>query len=158
MKNNTYQFYVLCQNFLTLQPHPEVPTAAQIVEFARTCEGLSWKPEVEGLELLEKCVNRSSEVKDDDVWMDTKNMFIIDAFKDLSSLRDPKAMQLFEQLYRQASFAEKDSNIIWARKVMKRPGGSAVVILHVQDYTTFKRMVEREGGIGDIDSGKMIFA
>jgi len=158
MKKNTYQFYVLLHNFLALQPHPELPTIKDIVEFAKTCEGLSWEATEESVEFLERSVNRSSTIDDDDAWMDALNEFIVSAFKDLSSLRDPKGMELFGKLHKKTSNAAIDENIVWTRKVIGRQDGSAVVILHVADYEKFKKLVEKPTGYGDLEAGKIIFA
>jgi hypothetical protein len=58
---------------------------------------LSWNLNEENLKLLHRCVNESSSL-DDETWTQTRNEFIIAAFKDLSSFRNPKAMGIFERL------------------------------------------------------------
>jgi len=154
---NTYAFYSAVLDYLVLQPSSEEAERKNLVALASTCDGLSWGATDENLALLEQCCNRQSTLEDEDVWADTRERFVIAAFKDLSSLRDPKAMSLFKKIHREVTF-EEEENFLWARKVMKRPDGSAVVILHVRDYERFKNQVEDPTGNGDIESGRMIYS
>lgn len=104
----------------------------------------SWETTKENIEKLEQCVNRSSEVEDDDEWSMTTNDFVKAAFKDLSVLRDPAAMVLFDSIGRICipTYANGEDVFIHAKSVKERQDGSGVIILHVSDLERFRKILE----------------
>jgi hypothetical protein len=116
---------------------------------------VSWELNEENLKLLWTCVNRSSTL-DDDMLFETQNVFITEAFKDLSSLRNPHAMSVFAKL-RAICVANNGEILLWGRKVTKRTDGSAVMVLHVSNLEAFEKMLHRETGHGFLQEGLMIY-
>jgi len=104
----------------------------------------SWDATEETLLKLEQCVNRPSEVKDDEDWTTTTNDFVKAAFKDLSVLKDSAAMDLFDRLAKTClpTYRNGEDMFVWAKTVKERPDGSAVIVLHVSDLERFRRIVE----------------
>lgn len=109
----------------------------------------SWEATEEELRKLEQCVNRSSEVEDDEEWSTTTNDFIKSAFKDLSVLKNPLAMDLFDRLAKTCipTYANGEDMFLWARSVKARPDGSAVIVLHVSDLERFRRIMESHDNV-----------
>jgi hypothetical protein len=103
----------------------------------------SWEATEKSLGNLELCCNRGSTVKDENLESDTRAAFAVAAFKDLSVLRNPEAMELFRKIDQEVQCGMGDT-YIWARKVNERPDGSAVIVLHVSDLADFRRMIEKE--------------
>ena len=104
----------------------------------------SWSATEESITFLERCCNRNSLVKDDDEWSTAMNDFIKAAFRDLSVLKNPAAMEVFRKLANAVlpTCANGEDMFIWARTIKERPDGSAVVILHVSDVKRFRSMIE----------------
>ena len=90
---------------------------------------VSWELTKEHLDQLDRCVNDSQNVSEDE-WEEARNEFVIAAFKDLSDFRDPRATVLFNQLRRLCTVNDGEL-LMWSKKVIKRPDGSAVIVLHV---------------------------
>lgn len=104
----------------------------------------SWKANEESVSFLEKCCNRNSSVKDEDEPFDTINGFVKAAFKDLSVLKDPAAMRMFDGIASlSATYRHGDDILIWARNIKIRDDGSAVVILHVSNIERFRELIEK---------------
>jgi len=116
---------------------------------------LSWNLNEENLKLLHRCVNESSSL-DDETWTQTRNEFIISAFKDLSSFRNPRAMGIFERL-RTICTMNDGELLLWARTITKRTDGSAVIVMHVSNLEAFEGMLHKESGEGFLQEGLMIF-
>ena len=101
---------------------------------------------------LEQITNRPSELSTQEYdESEVQQDFVTAAFKDLSVLKNPAAMSLFGKI-RDCIALDGDS-FIWARKVIARPDGSAVVILHVSDLQKFAYIIEncnmnRAGAVG----------
>ena len=89
MKTNPITFYATILAYLESDIEDE-KQIAKILELA-TLLSPSWETTTENIQKLEQCVNRSSEVKDDDEWSMATNDFVKASFKDLSVLRDPAA-------------------------------------------------------------------
>ena len=106
--------------------------------------------------LLGYLVNYEREVG----WFQEVGRFFMAAFKDLSSLRNPRAMEIFKNLRKIASPYMNHLNL-WARKISKRPDGSAFIILHISDYEvfsqTFKEMAKTVGSYGELEEGLELF-
>ncbi len=118
-------------------------------------KAVSWELTKEHLDQLDRCVNDSKSVGDDE-WEETRHEFIITAFKDLSGVRDPRAMILFDQL-RTLCTVNDGELLLWSKKVITRPDGSAVLVLHVSDLEAFERMLHKETGEGFLREGLMIY-
>ena len=116
---------------------------------------LSWDVTEENLRLLDRSVNESGTL-DDETWTNTRNEFIVSAFKDLSTFRNPEAMSIFEKL-RTVCTMNDGELMLWGRNVTKRSDGSAVIVLHVSDLEKFEKMLHRETGDGFLQEGLMIF-
>ena len=76
----------------------------------------------------------------------SRDSILIAAFKDLSSLKDPEAMQTFCML-RQACRFDEELDFVWARNVHRRKDGSAVLTLHVSNLGRFNSLYNRHGNI-----------
>jgi len=118
-------------------------------------KAVSWELTEEHLDQLDRCVNDSQTVKDEE-WTEVRNEFIIAAFKDLSQFRDPKAMVIFSKL-RNLCIMNDGELLLWGKKVSKRSDGSAVLVLHVSDLEAFERMLHKETGEGFLEEGLMIY-
>lgn len=132
------------------------PARKTLFENIESLKGqLSWDLTEDNLKLLNRCVNESSSL-DDETWTQTRNEFIIAAFKDLSSFRNPKAMGIFERL-RTICTMNDGEFLLWARTVTKRTDGSAVIVMHVSNLEAFEGMLHEESGEGFLQEGLMIF-
>lgn len=100
----------------------------------------SWEATKESVEFLEQCCNQQSSVSEE-TCSDTKEAFLKAAFKDLSVLKNPQAMDLFYKLRVQVMF-EQDDTYLWAKSINERPDGSAVIVLHVSNLEDFRKMIE----------------
>lgn len=109
----------------------------------------SWEATEESIRFLERCINRSSFVEDDDEWNSTLNDFIKEAFKDLSVIKNPLAMDLFGKLARATSpmFNNGEVLCIWAKTIRERPDGSGVIVLHVSDLDKFRHEIENHDSV-----------
>lgn len=106
------------------------------------------------INFLEECVNRPSQIEDDEVWMGTKEEFMINAFKDLSPLKDERAMETFHDLWKVVLTLEEE-DFYWARTVKSRPDGSAVIVLHVSSEEAFRKLVS-ENSLREVEEGVII--
>ena len=118
-------------------------------------EMISWKLTGENLRLLYDCVNGGSGI-DEDKWIDTQAEFVASAFKDLSSLRNPHAMSVFEKI-RIACDLNRGELFLWGRNVVKRSDGSAVMVMHVSDLEAFEKMLHHQHGYGFLQEGLIIY-
>ena len=118
---------------------------------------LSWDVTEENLRLLNRCINNSNSL-DDETWTETQNEFIVAAFKDLSTFRNPEAIEVLNGL-RTICNADDRSLILWGRKVTKRNDGSAVMVLHVSNLEALEKMLHEETGPGRgfLQEGLMIY-
>lgn len=107
----------------------------------------SWEATLESVAFLEKCSNSSGgvEVEDDHIWSLTLNDFVKAAFRDLSPLKDPGAMDLFNEVANKigTSFRFGNDMFVWTRSVKKRPDGSGVLVIHVTDMDRLRRIIEK---------------
>jgi hypothetical protein len=71
--------------------------------------------------------------------------FIVAASKDLSPMKNPEAIRLLRKL-RSICQIDPPMNVMFARKILKRCDGSAVIILHVSSLHDFVSMVTQEAG------------
>jgi hypothetical protein len=119
--------------------------AKGLVEQAKEAKA-SWETTLESLALLVKACNHGSQFtkEEDHVESDTKAEFTLAAFRDLSVLRVPEAMELFARLDQEVNCGIGD-DYVWAKSVKARPDGSAVILLHVSNLEGFKDMVEKCG-------------
>lgn len=115
----------------------------------------SWDLTEESLTLLDRCVNESGSLNDE-TWTEVRNNFIIAAFKDLSTFRNPKAMVIFEKLRTILTLNEGEL-LLWARTITKRPDGSGVIVMHVSDMEAFEGILNRKSGDGFLQDGLMIY-
>jgi hypothetical protein len=84
--------------------------------------------------------------------------FIIAASKDLSPMKNPEATRLLRKL-RSICQIDPPMNVLFARKILKRCDGSAVIILHVSSLHDFVGMVTQEAGSElavDLEDGVII--
>lgn len=131
------KFYATVLSYLQSEIE-EVGAIEEIVGLAKEAHP-SWETTEEGVSLLERCAHDTSEEIDEDVWSTTRNNFIKCAFRDLSVLRKPEAMEVYERLECEVGM---DDTFIWARKIKARDDGSAVIILHVSNLEKFRQMTE----------------
>jgi len=100
----------------------------------------SWEASEETVEFLEQCCNKQIAVSDETI-SDTKEIFLKAAFKDLSVLKNPEAMDLFYKIRVEVALEQND-NYIWSKSVKERPDGSAIIVLHVSCLEHFRKMIE----------------
>lgn len=115
---------------------------------------LSWTMDETHLKLLDRSVNDRGSI-DDTTRKETQHTFIIEAFKDLSSLRNPNAMKVFQKL--RSLFVNDGSMLLWGRKVIERADGSAVLVVHVSDLGAFEKVLHDEVGRGYLEEGLIIW-
>ncbi len=142
MKANPITFYAAILAYLESDTEDE-KQIAKILELD-TLLSPSWETTTENIQKLEQCVNRSSEVKDDDEWSMTTNDFVKASFKDLSVLRDPAGMTLFDNIGRTClpTYANGEDLFIHAKSIKERQDGSGVIILHVSNLERFRKILE----------------
>jgi hypothetical protein len=142
MKTNQIAFYSAILTYIK----SDVEVDELIPEILKLAEASSpsWEATEESVRKLEQCINRQSEVEDDHEWSTTKNDFTKAAFKDLSVLKNPVAMDLFDRLAKTClqTYAQNEDLLIWAKSVKERPDGSAVIVLHVSDLERFRKIIE----------------
>jgi len=146
--------YELVLRYLENNPRKEVLGRVVLDNLPTRSKMVSWEMTEESLRLLHRCVNESSTV-DDEEWTETRNAFVTAAFKDLSSLRNPHAMRVFNKL-RVTCTLNDEELFLWRRKVTKRPDGSAVMVIHVSDVELFEGLLG-EHAYGLLDEGLMIY-
>ena len=141
--NKTIEFYSAILSYIRSDVEID-ELIAKILKLAEEASP-SWEATDESLRLLEQCVNHSSEIEDDDEWSSTTNDFIKCAFKDLSVLKNPLAMDIFDRLARATSptFNNGEDMCIWSKSIKERPDGSGVIVLHVSDLERFREEIER---------------
>jgi hypothetical protein len=140
VKSNQTAFYSNILSFLRSADH----LIPEIIELSKWVSP-SWKVTEESLWKLEQCVNRGSEMENTEELFTIPNDFIKEAFRDLSALKNPVAMDLFDRLAKTciATYANGEDMFLWAKSVKERPGGSAVIVLHVSNLERFREIVER---------------
>lgn len=84
-------------------------------------------------------------MEDDEELYTTKNDFIKEAFRDLSTLKNPVAMDLFDRLAKTCipTYANGEDMFLWAKSVKEHSDGSAVIVLHVSDLERFRKLIEQ---------------
>jgi len=125
----------------------------QVLRAAGACEELVWVGTADTLNTLHECIHRVNE-KYDDTYESILEEFAIVAFKDLSSLRDPSALGVFERLTRVCRIKHL-AHFIWPRKIIERKDGSAVIVLHVSSLGTFEEIMNRKAITGTFKEGMM---
>lgn len=127
-------------------------TLEKIVTLAKTVTLSLAEVTAKNISFLETCVNRPSEVpeSEDDGWLATIESFVQCAFKDLSPLRDEKAMQLWHQINEKLLVGSEGDLFVWSRRVKSRPDGSAVIVLHVSNQEAFERILSEIGYEGTL--------
>lgn len=125
----------------------------RVLREAGLCEELVWVGTEETLNELHECIHRVND-KYDDTYESILEEFAITAFKDLSSLRDPAALGVFERLT-QVCRINHLAHFIWPRKIIERKDGSAVIILHVSSLGTFEEILNRKAESGTFSDGMM---
>jgi hypothetical protein len=154
--NKIHRFYHLVFEYLKFQPEADDVARKKILGLASECGGLSWEATDDELQLLGQCVNRGSSVINEELWSKTREGFVLAAFKDLSPMKNPLAMETFRNLQEICLF-EISEYILWARKIMKRDDGTAVIVLHVSDFSRFEKLVNEQTPVmGDLENGVMI--
>jgi len=149
------KFYATVLSYLQSEIE-EVGAIEEIVGLAKETKP-SLEVTLESISLLEKYVNRPNEIDEteDDSWLEVKEEFVCSAFKDLSALRDPGAMNLWHQI-NQVMLIEDDGDLfMWSKKTKSRPDGSAVIVLHVSNEEYFDHMLEGIGYEGLLDEGAL---
>lgn len=125
-----------------------------LCELASKCgDKISVEVDRDWLLLIDRCVKRSNELEDG-VWLDTKEEFIIAAFKDLSIIKDSIAMEIFDKL-RETTVMDEEV-MLFARKIKKRENGSAVIILHVSNLSWFENRLDDLVNRGGLNDGAMV--
>lgn len=152
--NAIHKTYSLILDYLVHEPEDDTAARRGIVAQAAEA-GASWVATDESIEMLERCVNRGSTVTDEDEWSEIREEFVLAAFRDLSPMKNPLAMETFRKLQEKCLF-EIGEHLVWARKVNRRDDGSAVIVLHVSDLSLFEKLVG--GGVtgGTLEEGVMI--
>jgi hypothetical protein len=142
VKNNLIAFYKTILAYLIIDIEFD-NTISVILDLFRKSSP-SWEATEESIRKLQECVNYPSLVEDDSDWSTTLNDFIKSAFKDLSILKNPEAMELFDELAKKClpTFRHGEDMFIWARTIKERVGGSAVIVLHVSDLERFRKIIE----------------
>lgn len=142
MKNNVIVFYKTVLAYLHIGVEFD-NTISVILDLSKETSP-SWETTKESVRKLEQCVNHSSQVEDDEEWSTVLNDFVKSAFKDLSVLKNPEAMDLFDSLGKTCipTYRNGEDVFIWARSVKERPDGSAVIVLHVSDLERFRKIIE----------------
>lgn len=80
------------------------------------------------------------------------NDFVKAAFRDLSPLRDPKAMDLFKEVADEigTTFNNGDDMLIWARTVKERSDGSGILLIHFTNLQRFRDIIEEHDLADDV--------
>lgn len=118
---------------------------------------ISWKGarDTNVLSRLLRAINDGESLNDEE-WEEVRFDFVMSAFKDLSPLRDPRAMETFDEI-RKVAVMNDGETLLWGRKITKRDDGTAVVVLHVSDFEAFEKMLEGQTGQGDLEEGFMVY-
>ncbi len=134
--NKTLRFYALVHEFFTRQIKEDSVLAkrmrTEILRLAVEAE-VSWNITEDHLEEMDK----------NDGFLDVSayENLLLAAFKDLSSMRYPKAVQIFEALKKLS--VSRDHCLVWAQKVIRKSNGSATIILQVSDIGYFDKKVSK---------------
>ena len=149
MNTGAIEFYSTILAYVQTWVDPE-GLMSKVLGLSET-SSLSWEATEESVRKLEQCVNRPSEVEDDDELSTTTNDFVKSAFMDLSVLKNPDAMNLFDKLAKSClpTYSNGEDIFIWARSVKERSDGSAVIVLHVSDLERFREIIERHDLVDD---------
>ena len=136
------QFYTVLFLYL-VSSIEEIDIIEELIKLSEKASP-SWEVNEETIKFLEQCVNRPSSIGDDEELFTTINDFLKSSFKDLSVLKDSRAMEVFDRLARKVSpsYDCDGDMLIWARSVKERPDGSGVLVLHVTDLERFRSIIE----------------
>lgn len=144
MKKDIVGFYSTLLRYLRI--NSEIESDGLIPEILALAEGASpsWEATGESVRFLEQCTNRPSSIEDDEEWNTMLNDFVKNAFRDLSVLKNPAAMDVFVKVARAVSptFNNGEDMLVWAKSVKERPDGSGVLVLHVSDLKRFRKEIE----------------
>lgn len=144
MKNSNQRiaFYTTILNYLQLE-HDDEAVVKQVIELSKGCSP-SWEATEDSLAELEQYSNRGSQIVDDEQLYTLLNDFAKAAFKDLSVLKNPMAMDVFHKLAAQVVPSHRKGHdvLVWAKSLKERPDGSAVIVLHVSDLERFRKELE----------------
>jgi hypothetical protein len=140
--NNRIAFYSAILNYLQSEFDDE-GMVKKIIDLSNDCSP-SWEATADSIADLEQYVNRGSEIENEDELFTLLNDFVKDAFKDLSVLKNPAAMELFHKLAVKVlpSFRAGEDIFIWAKSVKERPDGSGIIMLHVTDLERFRKELQ----------------
>jgi hypothetical protein len=143
--NKTLEFYELMLRLLrTERPHVRKGIIREAL--LAMPDDLSWKCDEHKIaRLVTFRYSRESQFKGP---CDACKEFIIAAFRDLSPMKNPRANQVFKSLC-PICMVEKPMQLLYARKIIRKPGGGGVIILHVSSVSEFESMV-RFAGDGDL--------
>lgn len=155
--NAKMKLYQTTLNFLKEEWNPEeawrILGIAQEVEarFERESNQVS----VGEMHELWDCVNNSE--TNNENWLEIKEGFVMAAFKDLSVIKNPEAMELFHEIRRYVLPGDEDG-FVWARTIKDRPDGSAVIVLHVSNRDMYEKAMERSRMTrsGDLEEGLLL--
>ncbi len=106
------------------------------------------------LSMMLKCVN-DNENSNNKQWELSVETLMTSAFKDLSAVRDPEALQTFARL-RRVCFMDKKELFLWSRKRTEREDGSAVIVLHVSNLRAFESLIHVKNSKGSLEEGMII--
>jgi hypothetical protein len=120
--------------------------AETILDLASKCK-LGWEVTEERINELRGYCRFVQSGRDDSAVSASKVFdFLITAFKDLSPLKDKRAMVLFNELRKQGGcpleqHPTEAATIIWGRRVKKTESGGAIITLHVSDLEAFNTIL-----------------
>ena len=83
-------------------------------------------------------------------WVEKREFIRIHAFKDLTTLKDPKAMEIFNGFKHlgppvNSEGCANNFFVAWAKKIQERPDGSGIITLHVSDMFWFGQALNGGG-------------
>jgi hypothetical protein len=156
--NAIHKFYLTVFNLIRNNADSTEAEREKVVTLASKCNDLTCGDvSADKLLFLEKIVKHRGEVLTEDLPSDPREDFIISAFRDLSPMKNPEAMELF-QAFRKACLPEEDAeNIIWVRKIVRRKDNTAVLVLHVNDLDVFENMIYKRPGYGRLENGRIMY-
>lgn len=146
--NPVIEFYKKILEYLRLG-YESSEMAIQTLQLAiKAKPACTWDLSMEKIKFLEECINRPDDIllpEDSQTYelrVDAISDFLLAAFRDLSILKNPLAMDLFCDLDREFTGGLEDF-YVWARNVKERPDGSAVITLHVSSLHEFRQILEQ---------------
>jgi hypothetical protein len=146
--NPIIEYYQCIYHYLYYS-HPSHDVLERILELAEVTSP-SWKATEEKIIFLERCTDSNEDDIDSELWHTTLDDFATLAFKDLSVLKNPAAMDIFHKLVDLTIRLDGENNhVIWAKSIRERPDGSGIIVLHVSNLEAYRGTIDSNQIVGD---------